>query len=275
MGNCIFCGNPAGFMRSKHEECQSRHDKVAAKIPAFFAQSMSSTLPAKQFAQMAFDISRAAYISDEEINEIAIKGIEAAADRALVDHVLTREEEQRFAEIAFAFGIPAETMNARGIMHKIGKAAIVRDLDAGMFPTTPLHITGHPFMFEKDERPIWLFNDANYTTLDIRSEFVSGSAGISVRIMKGVWVRTGRMKGHRVKSQVKTERTGILLVSNKNIRFADSGPALRLRLREIGEMRVFDDGLLLRTNRSEKPHIFNVDDLDFLVNIIGRISQID
>lgn len=275
MGDCTFCGKPAGFMRAKHEECQSRHDSIAAQIPAFFSQAMTSNLPAEHFAQLALDLSRAAHISDQEMSDIALDGLEAAADRALEDHILTREEEIRFAEIAGAFRISTDDMNERGVMEKIGKAAIVRDLDAGVFPTTPIHITGHPFLFEKDEKPIWLFNGASYTTLDSKSEFVAGHAGISLRVMKGVWVRTGRTKGRRVKSQVKMTSRGLLLVSNKNIRFADSGPALRLRMREIGEMRLYDEGLLLRTTRSEKPHIFNVDDLDFFVNIVGRVNQID
>lgn len=32
MGNCIYCGNPAGFLRKTHKDCKQKHEQGRSEI---------------------------------------------------------------------------------------------------------------------------------------------------------------------------------------------------------------------------------------------------
>lgn len=49
MGDCQYCGKPAGFLKSKHEECQNRFDYGIKKI---------------------ISLIRVAFFKDSDLNEV-------------------------------------------------------------------------------------------------------------------------------------------------------------------------------------------------------------
>jgi hypothetical protein len=49
MGQCKYRGQPAGFMRSQHAECRTKHEEARNRIPTAFAKWMESDYPAADF----------------------------------------------------------------------------------------------------------------------------------------------------------------------------------------------------------------------------------
>ena len=77
MANCIYCGKPVGFLRKHHAACRAKHDIAAAKIPGFFVKCLESSLSGEKFHKLAVDVAKANHIGDEELRQLAIKGLSA------------------------------------------------------------------------------------------------------------------------------------------------------------------------------------------------------
>jgi hypothetical protein len=77
-----------------------------------------------------------------------------------------------------------------------------------------------PFNFQKNEQLVWLFQNVEYLEDKTRREYVGKSSGVSIRIAKGVYYRTGAFKGHPIE---RTERVslghGLLGVTTKHLYF--------------------------------------------------------
>ena len=52
-----------------------------------------------------------------------------------------------------------------------------------------------PFNLMKSEDLVWVFKDVDYFVEKTRTHYKGGSQGVSVRVMKGVYYRTGGFKG--------------------------------------------------------------------------------
>ena len=57
MGKCKYCGQDAGFFRSKHDECEKKHRQGLAAI--------------KQIISSCFVLKEDFYLKDREIKQIA------------------------------------------------------------------------------------------------------------------------------------------------------------------------------------------------------------
>jgi hypothetical protein len=54
---------------------------------------------------------------------------------------------------------------------------------------------------ERNERVLYAFSDVAYYTVRTRTQSVGGSQGLSVRLTRGVYYRTGSFKGEPIRTQ--------------------------------------------------------------------------
>lgn len=98
MGNCKYCGKPAGFLRSKHAECEEENRKREYAIQNASAQILSEALAAIKGTDM-FSILEAKIAGIEQTNRLStaqrkpllIRAWEKAVDGFLEDGVLDTE----------------------------------------------------------------------------------------------------------------------------------------------------------------------------------------
>jgi hypothetical protein len=62
------------------------------------------------------------------------------------------------------------------------------------------------FNFQKSEQVVWVFEEVDYLEDKTRRQYVGGSRGVSVRVMKGVYYHIGGFKGHAID---RTERVHV------------------------------------------------------------------
>ena len=92
-------------------------------------------------------------------------------------------------------------------------------LEEGKLPDLGLDISV-PFKLQKNERWLLAVDDVNYAEMRTKREIQGRSAGASVRVMKGVSVRTGASRGTPVESDVLTPRgNGLFAISTKHVFF--------------------------------------------------------
>nr|CBX28878.1 hypothetical protein N47_B20240 [uncultured Desulfobacterium sp.] len=133
-----------------------------------------------------------------------------------------------------------------------------------------------PINLQKGEQIVWAFSGSKYLEDKTRRQFVGGSQGVSIRVMKGVYYRVGAFKGQAVEH---TERihidTGWVVVTNKNIYFAGPRKSVRLPYKKIVSFEPFSDGVgVMRDAATAKPQIFVTGDGWFTYNLVTNLSQL-
>ena len=106
-------------------------------------------------------------------------------------------------------------------------------------------------------------------------EYVGSSSGVSVRIAKGLYYRTGGFKGDPVD---RTERihvdTGAVVITDRNIYFAGPQKSLRVPYGKIVSFQPFNDGIpIIRDAANAKPQIFVTGDGWFTYNLVTNLAK--
>ena len=276
MGNCKFCGKPAGFLHSEHTECEQLHENSKKQIVAEISQALSPSGSLETLQSHLTEIAQDGYISENERQSLLVEGWIDAVDRYLEDGVLDESEETRLIELKNRFCLSQTDLDAKGALTKITKAAVIRDVLNGMIPQRVTVEGNLPINLRKDEQVVWVFPFSQYLEDKTRREYVGHSQGVSFRIMKGVYYRVGGFKGQPVD---KTERvhldTGTVVITNKHIWFAGPVKALRVPYAKIVSFQPFTDGIgIMRDAVTAKPQIFVTGDGWFTYNLVTNLAHL-
>ena len=273
MGTCRYCGKPARFLRHQHRECRQRHDDAAGKIPEFFVKALQSPMAAGQFRNLIDRDAAANFIASAERDQLVNRGFAAMIGAAFGGNGLDDAVSYRIAELQHAFELSATQLGAAGQM--LTKGRILLALDEGKPSPTDVIVAGtFAPRLEAGEQLLWAFNGAGYLTMRSRTQYVGGSHGVSMRIMRGVYYRVGAYKGEAVKTQyLSNEDSGSLAITPRNVYFVGSHKALKIPLRKIGSAQLYSDGIeILQNGVAAKPMIFTVDDATFAANLLARLQ---
>ena len=283
MANCKYCGKPAGFLRKKHAECEAQHQEHqrliqsgCSQISALSLSTIKSTEGFDSLKNRISEIEQSHSVPEQNRKSLLVKSWEIAVEDFLEDGVLDIDEEIRLMEFKNYFSLSENDLDKNGVLTKTTKAAIIRDILNGIVPQR-LSVEGSiPINLQKDEKIVWAFQNAQYLEDKTRRQYVGGSRGVSVRIAKGVYYRTGTFKGHAVEH---TERvhidTGWVVITNKNIYFAGSQKSLRLPYGKIVSFEPYSDGIgVMRDAVTAKPQIFVTGDGWFTYNAITNLAQL-
>src|SRR5205814_5647444 len=127
---------------------------------------------------------------------------------------LNEDVESRLLELKAALSLDDSQLQRTGTWDRMVKSAMIRDVLNGLIPKRVSFDGNLPFNFQKGEEVVWAFQHADYLEDIKRREYVGGSQGVSVRVMKGVYYHVGAFKGHTVQ---RTERshidTGLIAVT--------------------------------------------------------------
>jgi len=283
LGNCKFCGKPAGFFRSKHAECEEQNQQRERVIQSGRQQIAVEVLRAIKGAEnfdglekTIAEIEQSSFVPSADRKDLLIKGWENAIEQFLEDGILDTTEEKRLVEFKERFALSQSELDRNGALTKTAKAAVLRDVLNGVVPQRMSVDGSLPINFQKGEQIVWAFSGSKYLEDKTRRQFVGGSQGASVRVMKGVYYRVGAFKGQSVEH---TERvhidTGWVVVTNKNIYFAGPKKSVRLPYAKIVSFEPFSDGIgVMRDTATAKPQIFVTGDGWFTYNLVTNLSQI-
>src|SRR4051812_46664025 len=97
---------------------------------------------------------------------------------------------------------------------------------------------------QKGEQIVWAFGGSRYLEEKTRREWVGRSQGMSVRVARGVYYRTGASRGHSVEhSETVLIDRGWLILTNKHIYFSGPKKSLRVPYSKIVSFEPFSDGM--------------------------------
>jgi len=191
------------------------------------------------------------------------------------DGILTEEEGTALSELKQHFSLSQQELDRNGAFTKIVKGAVLRDILDGKLPER-VQVDGNlPFNLQKTEKIVWVFQDVDYYEEKTRTRYVGGSQGVSIRIAKGLYYRTGAFKGERVQtSETIHADTGLLGVTNKHIYFSGPSKRFRINYNKIVSFEPFSDGIgVQRDAQTAKPQSFSTGDGWFTYNLITNLAQ--
>ncbi|ROR02934.1 hypothetical protein [Desulfosoma caldarium] len=276
MGQCIYCGKPAGFLKKKHKKCEQQHEKGKSEIISLVGKIGAAGGDLHQLERSIERVASMSFIDKNTLKSLLVSGWERAVNIAFDDGLLSEKEESALIELKEHFALPEEILDKNGAYSKLEKGAVLRDIMNGTLPERIKIDVSLPFNFQKTEKVVWVFQGVNYYEEKTRTRYVGGSQGFSIRIAKGLYYRTGAFKGERVQtSETVYADTGLLGITNKHIYFAGSVKRFRIAYNKIVTFEPFSDGIgIQRDAQTVRPQLFETGDGWFTYNLIRNLAQL-
>jgi hypothetical protein len=222
-------------------------------------------------------IASPSYLPPGRVRDALVAGWEGAANEALEDNVLSREEEERLNSFRKRFGFTPANLNVRGAWTRIVMGAALRDLFEGKLPARFQVPEQLPFNLHTSETLVWAFEHVKYYEKRTRTTYVGGSEGMSVRMMSGVYFRTSSFRGAPVTTpETILVDTGMMGVTTKHIYFAGARKGFRIPYAKIVTFAPFSDAIeVVRDAASAKPQIFLTGEGWFVYNLVRNLATRD
>ena len=153
-------------------------------------------------------------------------------------------------------------------------------LQKGKVPYVPEYADGtFPFKLQRNERLIFVQEEVGYAEIRVRRQVEGRSSGVSVRVMRGVSVRSGESVGTPVETDIFTPRGfGTFAISTKHV-FYNGQRTFRIPLSKIVSAQKTSEGdvEIVRDRASSLPEYFGVfgQDADFVVALIHLLPGVD
>lgn len=274
--NCKFCGQPAGFLRRIHKECELAHSDALVSIPNEISQSITAKSDFLNLNNVITSLAKTAHVNQNELTELYSLGFDKAVEAFLDDGVISKDEEEKILEFKKYFNLNQSFLNKNGSFEKVAKGLILNDILQGKLPDNRLDIAGNsPFLLGKDETLIWIFQGVEFYEQRTKTTFEGKSQGVSIRIAKGVYYRTGQFKGNPVtNTQMDLIANGLAALTNKNIYFASSSKNFKTPYSKLISMTQYSDGIRVQKDgASAKPQILKGLDGWFTYNVISNLKN--
>lgn len=281
MGKCKHCGEDAGWLRREHRECVEELRRARREIVRLSVEGAMSGRHDPELRGRLQEVAQRGRVAESRMRALVVEGMDRALQSALDDHILEPSELRAFQMFQLSQGIADHELDSRGINEKIRQAALLRSLfEEGAIPKAERPRLGRnrdrlPFNTMKSETVLWVFHDVEYLTEVTRREFQAGSSGMSFRIARGVYYRTGNSRGRTVTSRsMEVVDSGIMGITTKHIYWAGqqgfgNSKSFRIRLNRIVSLDDYSDGIgIMRDTQRAKPEGFSGIDGGFATNLI-------
>jgi hypothetical protein len=275
MSTCKYCGQKVGFFKNAHKECEAAYETGKANLVDLISQSINEGTDFSTFETKVGSLAQNAYIKAAELSELYGQGFDKSIESFLDDGVITVEEEEKIANFKSHFKFNDTILDKKGSLQKIVKALVLRDVLEDK-TASRLNISGNlPFLLQKDETVIWLFQEVECYEQRTRTTYEGRSQGVSIRVAKGVYYRTGSFKGNPVVSEHAVSLgTGIMALTNKNLFFGSASKTFKIPYNKLISITPYSDGIgLQKDGVSARPQIFKPLDGWFAYNLIANLSK--
>jgi len=275
MAKCIYCGEDVGLLRKFHKECKSKNDTGKSQIADIAQKAASFASNLEEFDTKLKEIAKASFIDSETQKNLLIEAFEKGVEQALNDDLLSNEEEKAIDAYKDHFKLKQTDLDNNGAYTKLVQSSVLRDLMEGKIETR-INVQGQlPFNLQKSEKLVWVFQDVEYYEERKRTTYSGGYSGVSVRVAKGLYYRTGGFRGNPiVTSQTVHVDTGILGVTDKHIYFTGAAKSFRVPYQKIVSFAPYEDGFgLQRDATTAKPQTFLLGDGWFVFNLVTNLAK--
>ncbi len=276
MGQCKYCGKDAGWFSSSHKECENKYlegvKALTSVLHSCFVNKTDFYLKSNEVKQ----ILASSNIHGTFKEDAFVKVLDDAVENYLNDGIIDNEEKKTIARFIQFSEISQLILNRNHALEKMLQAEVLQDILNGNKPCPKITVSGNfPFMLSKNENLIWLFRNVTLHEQKIRKEYVGRSQGMSFRICKGVYYRTGGFKGRPIEtSYMQRIGTGSVCLTDKHIYFACSEKSLKIPYSKILNVDTYSNGIGLQKDAATAKPIF-LEGINswFCYNVIANLKD--
>lgn len=276
MGDCVYCGRPAGLLRKRHPACEAMYARGWSAMVAAARAAASGDADLEALETQLGELANSNLVALVRVQEAMIEGWERAVDAFLDDGQLDEADEAHLLSYSTRFALSQALLDRHGAYSKLVKGAVLRDVMHGIVPAR-VRITGVlPFNLQKSETLVWLFDNADYYEDRARRHYVGGYQGVSIRIARGLYYRVGGFKGNPVET-IETVRIGrgLMGVTTRHVYFSCPDASFRIRHDKVVSIEPFSDGVRLqRDAQTARPQLFVTGDGWFTYNLLMNIANL-
>ena len=211
----------------------------------------------------------------EDIAAAVVNSLDAAVTKSMDDGIFSEEEEETLLELMSHWGLKASSFSTKSTK-LLTRGRLIRRLINGEVKPV-FGAKGLPFNFQKKEVLIWGWGDMPISELKTKSKIVGRSSGVSIRIMKGVYWRTGGFQGERVSTQELTKLgVAIVAVTSKHLYYSVGNTTKRIKHDKIISIEPYSDAVAIGLDGARaNPLCFYTDNPWFFANVIQNASNWD
>ena len=215
-------------------------------------------------------------MSQSNIEDAYYYVLSKAATNFLKNGFISNSEQKKIDDYVNLLSLPLNNIPAKyqdSDISKIGQATILKNIQNGIVPRSNIVA---PVILGKNECVLWTYNGISLYQEKITKEWVGRSGGFSFRVMKGVYYRTGRSKGHPVeRSTMELKGIGSLYVTNKNLIIYSNTNGTKIPFNKIVGITPYSDGIEVHKDGANQKRI-TMQGFDpwFLMNLLSIVSNL-
>lgn len=240
-------------------------------LMSYFAEKQ----PMAKVAKRTQIVSRLLPITSSMKEDAGLAVLDKAATKFLNDGLISGSEQAMLDDFSNYLNLPTNNLPTRyqgSSIEKIKQAEILRQLQNGITPIArPCNL---PIILSQGEQVIWTYDNVVMYQEKITREWVGRHSGISYRITKGVYYRTGGSKGHPVeRSSMENMGVGMLILTNKNICFHTNSRSVKIPYKKLAGMTPYSDGIEIHQDGAKaQRQVFQGFDSWFMMNLLSCIN---
>jgi hypothetical protein len=276
MGKCQYCGKEAGWFKKAHKTCEWGYTAGIKEMKTIAANAIVHRDEWDSLEKKLVNVAVDNNIPIQYSEQAMIAGWERALEHFLEDNFFSKEEEICLLEFQQQFNLSQSDLDKNGAYTKAAQSSALREIMEGNLPNN-VQIQGNiPFNLQKQEKLVWMFNNVDLYEEKVQKEYVGGYAGVSIKIAKGVYYRTGAFKGHPVEKTTMVQAdSGIIGVTDKHIYFSGKRKNTRTAYSKIVNFTPYSDGIGVHPEaRTAKPQIYILGDGWFIFNLVKNLAQL-
>lgn len=275
MADCVYCHKPAGLFRKAHKDCENNFKIGSEYVRSIVANAIADGRDLSELASQVSDTSTSRHIDEISQRALLVDAWGNAVETFLDEDPSNEAVPEYLNDMRKHFDLSQQELDVSGAYSRMLKWAVIQDLLEGTIPDRLDIIGALPFNFQKNEVLVWLFQDVPYYERKTVTRYVGRSHGVSVRVAKGLYVRSGAFRGQPVKTdQVIHVDTGMVGITTKHIYFAGSTKSFRVNYGKIVSFEPYSDAIgIQRDAQTAKPQIFVTGDGWFTYNLVVNLAQ--
>ena len=216
-------------------------------------------------------------LSFTKMGELESLAAATLAEEVLADGVLTDDEFRRVEQF-LSLVSSGDKLKSKPKIRQVFQLRIIELIRQDRWPeiiaeSQSLLAEPHGVVFLKDEFPVWKYSNVSLLKERHKRTYVGGSAGVSVRVCRGVYVRSNSFKGNPVdESWMETKDTGSLLVTNRSIYFISGLESIRIPWKKVVSVSCYSNNTAMIHKNTKEPVILKGFDPWFLANFASAIQ---
>ena len=262
MGNCTFCGKPAGFLSRKHAACVDKNERGNDAIADILVEAALTGKGLDNLPNSVKSAAADAFLNPpEDMQAVLMAGWRAAVHRAVAKNSISESDICGLTIYMHHFDLRSHGLQAHEEYEIYKMATVTVALNKGnLLPTD----AKPPFVMLKSESLLWLFDSSSYHKVVAKRSFHGGSGGASFRVAKGVTLRTGGFKGQSVSTDVLEHiDDGVFGITSKHLYFKGNKKSFRVKLEKIVSYQINGNTLeIMRDAANAKAEHFALGDYE-------------